>query len=521
MPGPHRLVAAIFAVMHGAGLATTAAPGEPPGRGPRYRRRRPEDTTLHALLRTHAPAFFERAEAGGMAIPGFVKAEFDATLACGRPEHGIVRLRCASCGHDEVVAFSCKCRGFCPSCGTRRMEASAAHLVDRVLPRVPVRQFVLTLPIPLRLLLAARPGLIGPVLGVVHRLLARHLAALAGLRGALCATGAVTIIQRFGSAANLNVHFHCLALDGVYRVGKDGRPRFVAATAPTQNQVQALLAAMIARLMRLFVRRGVVVAEADRAWVEDAPDRADDRDMAAADGPSALPILHLASTTYRIATGPHAGRRIATIGGGFHAAGSGKAKRLCAEIGGFSLHAATRCRAGDRFRLTRLCRYVTRPAFADDQLSWDGAARVTFELKTPWRDGTTHLEMTPIDFMERLAALVPRPRLHLIRFHGVLAPNAKLRAMVVPQSPGSACPRHDGRTQRGADAAASAGRADAPALRPGLRWADLMRRVYDIDISTCPNCGQGRLEPIATILDPDAIARILAAMALQPRAPPG
>jgi hypothetical protein len=78
-----------------------------------------------------------------------------------------------------------------------------------------------------------------------------------------------------------------------------------------------------------------------------------------------------------------------------------------------------------------------------NRLSWDGAARVTFELKTPWRDGTTHLEMTPIDFMERLAALVPRPRLHLIRFHGVLAPNAKLRAMVVPQSPGSARPRLD------------------------------------------------------------------------------
>ncbi|MBM3626914.1 MAG: hypothetical protein FJX21_03770 [Alphaproteobacteria bacterium] len=172
--------------------------------------------------------------------------------------------------------------------------------------------------------------------------------------------------------------------------------------------------------------------------------------------------------------------------------GSGKAKRLCAEIGGFSLHAATRCRAGDRFRLARLCRYVMRPAFADDQLSWDGAARVTFELKTPWRDGTTHLEMTPIDFMERLAALVPRPRLHLIRFHGVLAPNAKLRAMVVPQSPGSARPRHDGRPPGGADAAASVGRADAPAPRPGLRWADLLRRVYDIDMRNLPELRPGQ-----------------------------
>ena len=84
------------------------------GRGPRYRHRRPEETTLHALLRAHASAFFARAEAGGARVPGFVRAEFDATLACGRPEHGIVRLRCASCGHDEILAFSCKRRGFCP-----------------------------------------------------------------------------------------------------------------------------------------------------------------------------------------------------------------------------------------------------------------------------------------------------------------------------------------------------------------------------------------------------------------------
>jgi hypothetical protein len=205
------------------------------------------------------------------------------------------------------------------------MEASAAHLVDRVLPRVPVRQFVLTLPIPLRLLLAARPCLIGPALGVVHRLLARQLAALAGLRDALCATGAVTIIQRFGSAANLNVHFHCLALDGVYRVGRDGRPRFVAATAPTQSQLQALLAAMIARLMRLFVRRGVVVAEADRAWVEDAPDRTNDADMASADG---RPCRSSISPRRPIASSP-----VRRLGGGPRRSGAVLAPRVRARAG--------------------------------------------------------------------------------------------------------------------------------------------------------------------------------------------
>ena len=84
-----------------------------PGCGPRYRRRHPEETPLHALVRAHAAAFFARAEADGARLPGFVRAEFDATLACGRPEHGIVRLRCTSCGHDEILAFSCKRRGLC------------------------------------------------------------------------------------------------------------------------------------------------------------------------------------------------------------------------------------------------------------------------------------------------------------------------------------------------------------------------------------------------------------------------
>jgi hypothetical protein len=94
--------------------------------------------------------------------------------------------------------------------------------------------------------------------------LARHLAAHVAARGTRVQTGAVTVIQRFGSAANLNVHFHCLALDGAYRIGADGQPRFVAAAVPTPARLHALLAAMIARLMRLFVRRGVVVAEPDR-----------------------------------------------------------------------------------------------------------------------------------------------------------------------------------------------------------------------------------------------------------------
>ena len=105
---------------------------------------------------------------------------------------------------------------------------------------------------------------------------------------------------------------------------------------------------------------------------------------------------------------------------------------LCADAHGFSLHAGVRCGAHQRKELERLCRYITRPAIANERLSRNGKGQVLLQLKSPWRDGTTHIRMSPLEFMQRLAALVPRPRLHLIRFHGVLAPNAGLRAAIVP-----------------------------------------------------------------------------------------
>ena len=108
-------------------------------------------------------------------MPDFVKEEFDAFLECGILAHGFLRLRCADCTHEKLVAFSCKPRGFCPACGARRMAETAAHLVDYVIPRVPVWQWVLSFPIPLRLLFAAHPELLTPVLQIIHRVIATFL----------------------------------------------------------------------------------------------------------------------------------------------------------------------------------------------------------------------------------------------------------------------------------------------------------------------------------------------------------
>ena len=125
-------------------------------------------------------------------------------------------------------------------------------------------------------------------------------------------------------------------------------------------------------------------------------------------------------------------------------------------------------------------------------------------------DGTTHLVMSPLEFMQRLAALVPRPRLHLIRFHGVLAPNAKLRALVVPQEPEPAA-------QAAPPAECEANCAHHRPVR--LSWAKVLKRVFDLDLEHCPNCG-GELKIIAAILEEPVIEKILTHLGLQARAPP-
>lgn len=228
---------------------------------PLYRPRDAEHTALHAVIREHLETFVrEAAERGdGSALPQFVEEEFREFLTCGILAHGFARLRCDGCGLDHLLPFSCKGRGFCPSCGGRRMTERAAHLVDAVLPRVPVRQWVLSLPHGLRYLLAWNHSLCSAVLGVyAHALLgwqrrcARRLGVLDGR------SGSVTVIQRFGGALNLNIHFHTLMLDGVFTVAADdGAVQFHASPPPTDGEVAQLLTTIRTRILRLLTRRGL------------------------------------------------------------------------------------------------------------------------------------------------------------------------------------------------------------------------------------------------------------------------
>jgi len=173
---------------------------------------------------------------------------------------------------------------------------------------------------------------------------------------------------------------------------------------------------------------------------------------------------------------------------------------------GFSVHAAVRCSAHQRKELERLCRYITRPAIANERLKRNRVGQVVLQLKSPWRDGCMHIVMSPLELMQRLAALVPRPRLHLIRFHGVLALHAKLRAQIDPSAPlyaNQACDHHA---------------QTSPASPARMSWACLLKRVFDIDVEHCANCG-GRLKIIAAIVDPAVITKP-SPICTCPRAPP-
>jgi len=307
-----------------------------------YTRRRPEESVLYGVVQRELETFLAHARERERPAPRFVERELRGFLACGILAHGFVRVRCDACGLDRVVAFSCKGRGFCPSCGGRRMADTAAHLIDRVLPGVPVRQWVLSLPFSLRYRLAYDASLTSAVLGIFVRSVFASLKRRArkqwGIARGQC--GAVTFVQRFGDALNLNVHFHSLLLDGVYASGPADAPRFHALPPPSDTEVARVVEQVARRIACLLERRGL--------GPESDPLEAD---PLAGEEPL-LAELYGASVAGRIASGPRAGRRVLRVGDRVDPEDLPTPEgERCASARGVSLHANVAVPARDRKRL--------------------------------------------------------------------------------------------------------------------------------------------------------------------------
>ena len=456
-------------------------------------------------------------------MPSFVEREFRKFLACGLLCHGFVRVRCTACGDDRIVAFSCQRRGFCPSCCGRRMADTAAHLVDRVIPEVPTRQWVLTLPIPLRYRVAYDRGLCSDVLGVFIRTVLRSLRHRAKkLLGIIHGrSGSVTQIQRWGGAVNLNVHFHSIFLDGVYAdPDNTGTPEFFPLPVPDDDEIARVAAASAKGIIRLLERRGLL---SDHGTAAEDPLQ-DEQPLLAA--------CATASLQYRIATGARTGKPVMRLGDRIEAEDvEFVAGKCCASVQGFSLHAGVAVNAHDRARLERLARYIARPPIATKRLSELPDGRIAYELRHPWRDGTTHVVFSGVELLEKLAVLTPSPRGNITRYHGVLAPGAKWRGSVVrDRVRAESRPRTEPPSLDKANGRHSSQQVSVPILEvaPGnpvslrerrLSWAELMMRIFRENVLRCKKCG-GRAAVISAIAQPKVVGAILLCLGLAVRAPP-
>ena len=163
-----------------------------------YVARNPYKTDLHALVRENDGQVFVDKEVEGTNLPFHLEREFKKYLTCGIPAYGLARFHCSCCQKDKIVAFSCKGRTLCPSCTGRRTADTAKHLLEEVIPAVPVRQWVLSMPYEYRFLLATRPEFLRKSLAIFHRTINHHYqkkAKTADLKNSK--VGAITVVQRF------------------------------------------------------------------------------------------------------------------------------------------------------------------------------------------------------------------------------------------------------------------------------------------------------------------------------------
>ncbi len=481
---------------------------------PAYRPRRPQDTVLHRVVRTHLETFIEHArEAYDAPLPKYVREELRGYLRCGIFEHGFTRARCESCNHDVLIAFSCKARGLCPSCAGRRMCNTAAHIVDRIIPSVPVRQWVLSLPFDVRARAAYDAGFLTEIIRTFARALGdRHRAWARSIALEKSEFAAITFVQRFGSSLNLNVHLHLVVVDGVFS-HEHGTLAFTAASPPTRAEMMSILRKVRARVDDLIARQADHLAPPLGACVRVALSPGDVRavsvDLEPDDPHATPPAVHDGSAV---------------------------------EDAHYNLEASVRIAADDDFGREHLLRYCARPSLSLARLTELPHGKLGYRIKKLRNHRNKLRIMTPLELLARLAALIPPPRHPLVRFHGAFAPRSSWRKLVVPKPPPTphskhhhkpsnetSPPRSSPRTRPPDATAAPALLARTEQLTPNvlsvrhwerirsgalvatsarIDWPTLMSRTFDVDVLECPKCA-GRLRILALVNDPQTATKLL------------
>ncbi len=363
------------------------------------------------------------------------------------------------------------------------MNQTASHLVDNVLPRTPFRQWVLVLPKRLRFFLQRDSKHAGGVLRILLRALDTAIRKASPGAPRNARIGAVSFIQRFGGGLNEHLHYHSAVTDGVFSQNTDGEIELFEAVDLTEQLIEELCETLRRRILRYFVRNGLL-------------------DEAAAEA------------------------------------------MLAREHSGFSLDASIRIEDWDRLALERLIRYCARPPFAEGRLQRSGDGTIIY-LPGDSVHNPGALAMTPAEFLQKLSALIPPPRVHRHRFWGVLAPHSKLRGKVIDSAAPAgvlAAQLQQAAARMGIDTgqdyddlpagndappdvngvppppAKPASNKSARARRLSMMWAMLIARIYEALPLLCPKCGEP-MKIISFITEPEPINKILRHIS-EPTEPP-
>jgi len=328
------------------------------------------------------------------------------------------------------------------------MHDLVAHLMDHVLPEAPVRQWVLSPPFELAGLLAVRPKILSHLARCfVHAVETEMKRAVVNdVPQQKLHTGAIVFIQRFTKTMTLFPHLHVLFLDGIYFESPNGHLEFRSFDGPTEDLLARVLKHVFQRMERFLKRNGYL-------------------------GDGTEKPTPLERWWFRATQEPSLLKR-----------GLFEPKTTCgSQFGGFSIHAGVRIQGHDKRGREKLVKYMARPPFSEEQLKILNDGKVELTLRSPSKTGQRSVMFESVQFLRRLAWLIPPAKQNMIRYYGVFAPHAKHRRQIVLSSPPRVLV------------------SESPPTSPYRRsWAKLLSRVYDIDAEVCLSCG-GRLRPAGAV----------------------
>ena len=520
-----------------------------------YQSRVATEKLLYQTIENHLDEFEERLIQSGKNLPKFIHKEFEEFLKCGDWTQGFVRLYCSNCHHSRFIPFSCKKRGFCPSCSGRRMTQIAMHQIEEIIPEVPIRQWVLTFPHYLRSYLAYKPKAMSDALDVFIQCLRKQYR-MNCLPDSLFPPdlyyseslaihtqyypndiGVCTSIQRCNDALALYPHFHVLSTDGLFtsttlnpkyekiqssisnlykinpsRQGEINSPvEFIPYSCLSTEEVGEVLKQFRYRLIKRFIKRGYLRPMGDGEdqhfvlyWGDEAP----------SDEVKHLLDCFSASLQFKKAFGWNAGEQLCFD---WDEEPELRIKsNLCVQLDGFGIHAATRIEASDREGVEHLCRYVHRPPLSTDRLKEMKDGRLYYQFKRPWKDGRKGIFFDGADLIERLVALIPTPYKNIVRYHGAFAPRSNLRDWITRGAQfWETVDRIPTFLQQDQDTLPVVNVKKKKPLKKSHRkikrwrlWAELLKKVFAIDVLSCPHCGL-RMQRISFIFDYVAIKSLL------------